>query len=272
MKTLTSFLKNLYDTTFIHMYYFQNHQLLKSYPNVEMNFPFVEVQYQKLLNQNTDISYLFTTHQHYWGLIYKKETQEAILIGPAFLEQPSPNEIKEILYEYQMPTQDLYTLQEFFQFIPKFSFHQFCSLLVLVYRELLGQDLIFDAFLKEDKEERRQIANEHSLQITKAKEEELLHNTYQYEQQYLHYIETGNIEGLKHFLVIHFSYRLDVSQITLYGKLKIWLSLVRLLQLARQSKVGSLLKTPINSAISIFNKVKNYKILALLISYSTLCF
>lgn len=199
MKTLTAFLKNIYDTTFIHMYYFQNHQLLKSYPNVEMNFPFIEIKYQKLLNQNTDISYLFTTHQHYWGLIYKKETQEAILIGPAFLEQPSPNEIKEILYEYQMPTQDLYALQEFFQFIPKFSFHQFCSLLALVYRELLGQDLIFDAFLKEDKEERRQIANEHSLQITKAKEEEHLHNTYQYEQQYLHYIETGNIEGLKHF-------------------------------------------------------------------------
>lgn len=199
MKKLTVFLRNLYSSTFIHMYYFQKHQLLKAYPNAELTFPFIKIQYQKLLAKNSDINYLFTPHQHYWGLIYKKETQEAILVGPVFSQRPSHSEIMDILHKYQIPPKHSKILQEFFQYIPKFSFQQFCSLLSLIYREFIGRDLIYNTLFKEDKNIQSHIANEHSLQVTKAKEEEIFHNSYRYEQQYLHYVETGNIEGLKRF-------------------------------------------------------------------------
>ena len=102
--------------------------------------------------------------------------------------------------EYAIPAEYKEHLSEFYQLIPLYSFHQFCHFLALFYQELLDDVIDIEAYLNVYTDTRSAfVASLHSMKSYHAKEMELFHNTYHYEQLYLDYIRNGNVDGLKKF-------------------------------------------------------------------------
>lgn len=108
--------------------------------------------------------------------------------------------------EYSISLEHKERLTELYQFMPQYSFHQFCHFLALFYQELFNDVIDIDAYLNVYTDTgSTSEASLHSAKIHDAKEMELFHNTYHYEQLYMDYIRSGNVEGLKAFFSNAFS-------------------------------------------------------------------
>lgn len=108
--------------------------------------------------------------------------------------------------EYSISLEHRELLTELYQFMPQYSFHQFCHFLALYYHELFNDMIDIDAYLNVYTDTgSTSEASLHSAKIYDAKEMELFHNTYHYEQLYMDYIRSGNVDGLKEFFSNTFS-------------------------------------------------------------------
>lgn len=108
--------------------------------------------------------------------------------------------------EYDIPPEYREQLTELYQFMPICSFHQFRIFLALFYQELFDDVIDMQTYfhLNVDSED-TSIASLHTSGSYEAKETQSFHNTYHYEQLYLDYIRTGNMDGLKEFFSNAFS-------------------------------------------------------------------
>lgn len=151
-----------------------------------------------------------TKEFHYYGMVRNEKTAQCILLGPIISTVPTPAAIRSIMREHAIPQEYRERLTELFQFLPTFSFHQFCHFLSLFYQELFDDVIDIDACLGLlPSDENTSIAARHSVQSYDAKEMEAFHNTYHYEQMLLEYIRNGNGEGLKEFFPMNFLCRRD---------------------------------------------------------------
>ena len=117
--------------------------------------------------------------------------------------------------EYSISLEHRELLTELYQFMPQYSFHQFCHFLALYYHELFNDMIDIDAYLNVYTDTgSTSEASLHSAKIYDAKEMELFHNTYHYEQLYMDYIRSGNVDGLKEFSQILFPCKQEILQTT----------------------------------------------------------
>lgn len=200
MDSISSFCQALYNCIYLPVHYYKNNQLELALPDTGLPFDLAGHHLPELVSKGKTISYLVTKEFNYFGLIRNDQTGQSVLIGPVISTLPSPASIRNIMREYAISSEYKEQLTEFFQFMPIYSFHQFCSFLSMFYQELFDDAIDIESYLNvASTPEEFSIASLHSVQSYDAKEAEQFHNTYHYEQMYLEYIRNGNVGGLKAF-------------------------------------------------------------------------
>lgn len=200
MDSLSWFCQTLYNCIYLPIHYYKDGHLQLVLPDTGFPFDLAATHLSELASREQAVTYLVTKEFHYIGLVQNKKTGQLVLIGPVVSIPPSPASVRNIMKEYSIPLEYRDLLTELYQFMPQYSFHQFCHFLALFYQELFNEVIDIDAYLKVYTDTgSTSEASLHSAKIYDAKEMELFHNTYRYEQLYMDYIRSGNVEGLKEF-------------------------------------------------------------------------
>ena len=206
MDSVYSFCQTLYNCIYLPIHYYADGQLQLVLPDTGFPFDLAAPHLDELVSREQAVTYLVTKEFHYIGLVQNKKTGQIVLIGPVISIPPSPAAIRNIMKEYSISLEHKERLTELYQFMPQYSFHQFCHFLALFYQELFNDVIDIDAYLNVYTDTgSTSEASLHSAKIHDAKEMELFHNTYHYEQLYMDYIRSGNVEGLKAFFSNAFS-------------------------------------------------------------------
>lgn len=206
MDHIYSFCQTLYNCIYLPVHYYKNGQLELVLPDTGFPFDLAEYHLPELISQGQAVSYLVTKEFNYFGLIRNDQTDQSVLIGPVISTLPSPASVRNIMREYAISSEYKELLTELYQFMPIYSFHQFCHFLSLFYQELFDDVIDIESYLNmHSTMENLSIASLHSVKSYDAKEMEQFHNTYHYEQLYLEYVRNGNIDGLKEFFSNSFS-------------------------------------------------------------------
>jgi len=206
MDSVYSFCQTLYNCIYLPIHYYADGQLQLVLPDTGFPFDLAAPHLDGLDSREQAVTYLVTKEFHYIGLVQNKKTGQIVLIGPVISIPPSPAAIRNIMKEYSISLEHKERLTELYQFMPQYSFHQFCHFLALFYQELFNDVIDIDAYLNVYTDTgSTSEASLHSAKIYDAKEMELFHNTYHYEQLYMDYIRSGNVEGLKAFFSNAFS-------------------------------------------------------------------
>ena len=206
MDSVYSFCQTLYNCIYLPIHYYADGQLQLVLPDTGFPFDLAAPHLDELVSREQAVTYLVTKEFHYIGLVQNKKTGQIVLIGPVISIPPSPAAIRNIMKEYSISLEHKERLTELYQFMSQYSFHQFCHFLALFYQELFNDVIDIDAYLNVYTDTgSTSEASLHSAKIYDAKEMELFHNTYHYEQLYMDYIRSGNVEGLKAFFSNAFS-------------------------------------------------------------------
>lgn len=200
MDLISSFCQTLYNCTYLPMHYYRNGQAELVLPDTGSPFDLAAPHLPELVSKGQAVSYLVTKEFQYLALIQNVKTGQRILVGPVISLAPSPSSIRNIMREYNIPSEYREQLTEFYQSMPTCSFHQFCHFLSLFYQELFHEAIDIESYLNFHTDSGdSSIAFLHSAKSYDAKEAERFHNTYHFEQLYLDYIRNGNVNGLKEF-------------------------------------------------------------------------
>lgn len=206
MDSVYTFCQTLYNCIYLPIHYYKNGQLQLALPDTGFPFDLAAPHLPELCSRESPAAYLITKEFHYFGLVRNQKTGQMILIGPVISILPSSASIRNIMREYAIPPEYQERLAELYQFMPICSFHQFCHFLALFYQELFDDVIDVQTYFKINTDIKdTAIASLHTSQSYEAKETESFHNTYRYEQLYLDYIRTGNVDGLKKFFSNAFS-------------------------------------------------------------------
>lgn len=206
MDSVYAFCQTLYNCIYLPIHYYKNGQLQLALPDTGFPFDLAAPHLSELCSRESPAAYLITKEFHYFGLVRNQKTGQMILIGPVISILPSSASIRNIMREYAIPPEYQERLTELYQFMPICSFHQFCHFLALFYQELFDDVIDVQTYFKINTDIKdTAIASLHTSQSYEAKETESFHNTYRYEQLYLDYIRTGNVDGLKKFFSNAFS-------------------------------------------------------------------
>ncbi len=206
MDPVYSFCQTLYNCIYLPIHYYKNDRLALALPETGFPFDLAAPHLPALASGGRPVSYLVTKESHYFGLIQNQKTGQSVLLGPVISIFPSRTSIQNIMKEYSISPEYREQLTELYSFTPVYSFHQFCHFLALFYQELFQDTIDIETYLNVYTDaENTSVASLHTSQSYDAREAELFHNTYHYEQLYLDYIRTGNVDGLKSFFSNAFS-------------------------------------------------------------------
>lgn len=190
------------------VYLFQKKEQLVQYPPLPEDMNPVSIYLSDLLSSEDKVSFLVTRQFIYYGLVRITDTDLSVIIGPITSTLSSADTIIKIMHDASISNKKTNEFTEFFQQIPILSYSHFLNVLVymnfICNREHVSTDDLLD--IQHHKYE-IPISEIHTVNNLITKEEQIFHNTYRFEQEYLSYIETGNLIALKEKLSSPFTLR-----------------------------------------------------------------
>ena len=197
---MITFCNLLYNCTNFPMQY-ECGSMVQPYPSSWESIDFYSAYRPQLLQKKQDVCYLATGTYLYVGLVQNPSTGERVWLGPVSSTPVSMNHIPDIMSDACIALKQKDAVAEYFRQTPTFSLIQVTNMLALLYREMTGKDLNpYEYFFASDSAAWLSVSRQHSSELYQRKEEEAFHNTYPFEQAYLHFVETGDSEGLRCFL------------------------------------------------------------------------
>ena len=198
MSSRTDYLQLFYNSTFLPIHYYKDSECLLSLPAVSRDFDLTEMFRIPLLDRETELDYVVSGEFLHYGLVRDFEKNEYIIAGPVPMTRVRRQDLSRILLESSVSFSYREQVENFLQVIPLFSFDQFINLLALLYYELHHKLISpLKYFQNVQAESIQQIDEKHLSDSYHAREEERFHNTYQFEQEFYHYVENGDVAGLE---------------------------------------------------------------------------
>ena len=181
----------------IRVYHAQTMQL--QLPIFDITFDPFTPYCSNLINQPQSVTYLITNQFIYYGLVKNlSEPDSCVIIGPLTNTKSANDNIKEVLKDASIPLSHLSSFMEIFQNIPIISFDRFLLTLCFIHYSLNNQKIsMYDILDFKSNKLLLSITEEHTSNVYTAKEEQAVHNSYQFEKQYLRFIENGDLNALK---------------------------------------------------------------------------
>lgn len=198
MNDMISYLKLVYQSIYLPIRYYKEGRCLLQIPVPEEDFDFAEVFLPLLTQTRKKMHYIISDEFLYFGIVRNFATGEDIVLGPACTTHIGQNDLPRIMAECSVSAEHRNAVWNYFQILPPFSHDRFLHLLSLV-NAGLNQEVEepFSYFGYAGDHSPGEINGKHTSKLYDAKEQETFHNSYQFEQQLYHYVETGNVEALK---------------------------------------------------------------------------
>ncbi|MDD3403749.1 MAG: helix-turn-helix domain-containing protein [Hespellia sp.] len=199
--TTIQYLHILYQSTFLPLQYYQGKECLFRLPFHEIPFSFADFSGAPQFSSNDHMHYAITNEFLYYGCVHNPDTDETIIAGPISTTRIRQDSLPRILMEWSVSPTHKDDVWNYFQITPTFSHEQFLNLLSLINITLNHEILNPTTYFTDTSASLlNRIGEKHSASLYQAKEEEIFHNTYQFERELYHYVEEGNLEALKRLL------------------------------------------------------------------------
>ena len=206
MDNIYEFCNLFHNSTGIPVQYFESGTMKLHLPSASMLPRLAEKYITDLSKSTKQIAYVLACNFCFYGMVQKQESRQRVFIGPVATSKPPEDIIKALADGIQMTKDEEDTLVgEFYDLVPIVPIQRFFHTLTLFYYEMYHSIVDIYQIISSEKERLSLSVTKNQISNTiTAKEEQKFHNTYNFEQHYLHYIETGNIQGLQAFLLTPF--------------------------------------------------------------------
>lgn len=200
---ISEFCKLYYASTFFPIAYFDSgNQKICSYPKTAEKLDLYSTALPSLQKGQRNPDYFITNSFAYYGIIRIRRSGGFLILGPLFSTVVSDSTQKNFMHECAIAPDEKSLLTQFFSEAPIASFNQFLATLTYVHYCINDEKLNFIThFAISDETPQKNISTMHSSQIYNAKEEQVFHNTYLFEQQYLSYVQNGEVDKLNELLL-----------------------------------------------------------------------
>ncbi|MCI9213562.1 MAG: hypothetical protein HFH17_11160, partial [Ruminococcus sp.] len=195
MNDMISYLKLVYQSIYLPIHYYKEGKCLLQIPEPEEEFDFTEVFLPLLKQTEKKMHYIISDEFLYFGIVRNFSTGEDVVLGPAGTAHIGPNELPRIMAECSISAEHKDAVKNYFQILPPVSHDRFLYLLALINAALnqeVEEPFLYFGYAGDHSDT---INEKHTSMLYEAKEKEVFHNSYQYEQQLYHYVETGNVEA-----------------------------------------------------------------------------
>lgn len=193
------------------IYLYQEHEKVLQYPELPEDINPITIYLKDIFSSNRDVFFLVTKQFVYYGIVKIKGTSLQLIIGPVSSTFCSTNALKSIMNDAAISYKKIIDFTEFFQQVPVISFSHFLNVLCFLHytcnHESIMPEQLWDFNNhKDDITTSEMYAANYFLE----KEEKYLHNTHKFENEYLSYIEQGDIAGLKDLFQKPFTLRTGI--------------------------------------------------------------
>ena len=151
------------------------------------------------LQKNPD--YYITQSFCYFGVVMPEQSEGFLLVGPVFSTPVSDEAVRSFMSEFSIPKQHQEKITAFLTSSPCISFNHFLNILSFIHLNVNNKVLdIVKHFKISETSVQKKVSENHSRNLYSAKEEQVFHNSFQFEQQYLSHVQNGETEKLKMLL------------------------------------------------------------------------
>lgn len=208
MNNLSTYCEHIYGLINTPVYYYKNQVLLKQYPIIESNYSLITPFEKELLSSSKNVSYIFTKQFLCYGIVNQRGNNESIIIGPVSNIKFDTRILDEFMIELHIPYSNREELKALTDNFPIFSFDKFLKILVAINFAINQENISTEQlYLQCHQNFLHDISTLHTLQSFSAKEEFNLHNTFEFEQEYLSLIKDGDLIQLEQFLSKPFNFK-----------------------------------------------------------------
>jgi AraC-like DNA-binding protein len=201
MKHIQTFCDYFYKDSLIPVYLYKGNILIDCYPKqTTLTYP-RDNSLRFLLDQNTSLTYITTSFDSFLGCIQlQKDPSLSLVVGPVRNTSYSIEALHSMHREYGIVQQEQNVFDTFYKNIPFLTLNSFLSKLLFINFSLNNISLqITDLLDVKIDENVSDLHNRHIENIYTIKENGNFNNSYEIEKNLIHFIENGNLEGLKNF-------------------------------------------------------------------------
>ncbi len=201
MLELTKYCEYLYGSLYIPVYlYNDKSQPVYCYPPLESNILPPANYISELVKADKKVHYIMTTFNSYYGSVRIKNKPLFIILGPVNNIPYTTHSLHIIQREFSISAPDMKKFHSFFCNIPTTNIDTFINILIFINYTVNGETLTKD-MLMPNKYNWNYIVNARlSNEMYQKKEEGIINNSYEIENELMEYIEMGNLKGLYRFL------------------------------------------------------------------------
>lgn len=195
---MVAYLKLIYQSIYLPIHYYKNGECFLRLPQENEVFDFLDSFLHMLRESKKNIHYIVSNEFLYFGIIRNFSTAEEIVVGPVSITPIKMQALHRIMAECSISTEHKDAVLNYFQMTPTFSHNQFLYLLAMLNTNL-NHEIIdpFHYFEYTENQPLGTINKEHSTKLYTSKEEDVFHNSYQFERELYRYVENGDIDAIK---------------------------------------------------------------------------
>ncbi|KRL41814.1 helix-turn-helix domain-containing protein [Liquorilactobacillus nagelii] len=156
----------------------------------------------ELLTQKRAVDFVVTKEFLDFGIISLKNNAQKIIIGPISNTPCSDESIRRIAHDLSIPRNYLAAFNDYFKRLKIYSFNQFVDILCLINYSLNQTNIKPSSLITvvDDHEKDLALKQLQTEAAYNSKENQDLHNTYEFEKRYLNYVKAGAVEKLRNFI------------------------------------------------------------------------
>lgn len=180
------------------MHLVKGEDVIATFPKELKSINVLDHYIRTLLSLEASVDYIITKRFIYYGVIKVIGTDFSLLIGPVASTKHSLTAVKEVMRESHIDMSLFRSFTDFFQQLPLYSFSNFLNILSYVHLTINDQHIPVEQLSKKMGQEIDILGLD---QLTdnyfSAKEEGIIRKSYfVFGEEYLHYIEQGNLKKL----------------------------------------------------------------------------
>lgn len=208
MYNLFTYCEHLYGVIDVPIYYYKNNILMKQYPMIESNYSLIKPFEKELFSASRTVSYIITKQFLYYGIVNVRSSNDRIILGPITSIKLNNRMLNEFMTDLQIPYSNSEEFKSLILRLPILSFDKFLKILVGINFTINNENISTEQlYLQSHTSFLHDISTLHTLSTFDAKEEFNLHNTFEFEREYLAIIKSGNTIKLEHFFARPFNFK-----------------------------------------------------------------
>lgn len=198
---LKRFCELFYASHYVPIALYEGTHRIAYYSSLDKPLAFSEQLQSIIADSDKKIDVLTLPDQGQYGLIRVSDSEYTILVGPVFVSPITEETILLFARSHSIPKTELETLNSFLPSIPNYTYNQFFNLVVYINYSINHENYDIIEYFHDGLEvSEKRLAPIHTENSYFAKEYQVIHGTYQFENMLLSYIREGEAEKLKEFL------------------------------------------------------------------------